>query len=98
VGRRGAVRRVRRVPGQPRSLALHRSDAGGEAADRGGVTFQNTSFRSSPRGAPRDSKSAFTRVCDALGVAGTPDPGFDPWIPACAGMSGVLLRSVADPA
>jgi putative tryptophan/tyrosine transport system substrate-binding protein len=28
--------------------------------------------RSSPRGAPRDSKSAFTRVCDALCVAGTP--------------------------
>src|SRR6266404_1427481 len=29
-------------------------------------------IRSSPRGAPRDSKSAFTRVCDALCVAGTP--------------------------
>src|SRR5262249_18966993 len=29
-------------------------------------------FGSSPRGAPRDSKSAFTRVCDALCVAGTP--------------------------
>src|SRR6516164_6783434 len=27
---------------------------------------------SSPRGAPRDSKSALTRVCDALCVAGTP--------------------------
>jgi hypothetical protein len=27
---------------------------------------------SSPRGAPRDSKSAFTRVYDALCVAGTP--------------------------
>ena len=27
---------------------------------------------SSPRGAPRDSKSAFKRVCDALCVAGTP--------------------------
>jgi hypothetical protein len=27
---------------------------------------------SSPRGAPRDSKSASTRVCDALCVAGTP--------------------------
>src|SRR6516162_9199259 len=30
------------------------------------------SVRSSPRGAPRDSRSAFTRVCDALCVAGTP--------------------------
>src|SRR6516225_2304264 len=29
-------------------------------------------IRSSPRGAPRDSKSASTRVCDALCVAGTP--------------------------
>ena len=29
-------------------------------------------LRSSPRGAPRDSKSGFTRVCDALCVAGTP--------------------------
>src|SRR6516164_9694203 len=28
--------------------------------------------RSSPRGAPRDGKSAFTRLCDALCVAGTP--------------------------
>ena len=27
---------------------------------------------SSPRGAPRDGKSAFTRVYDALCVAGTP--------------------------
>src|SRR5260370_29122667 len=27
---------------------------------------------SSPRGVPRDSKSAFTRVCDALCVAGAP--------------------------
>ena len=41
VGRRGAVRRVRRVPGQPRSLALYRRDARGEAADRGGVANQS---------------------------------------------------------
>jgi hypothetical protein len=27
---------------------------------------------SPPRGVPRDSKSAFTRVCDALCIAGTP--------------------------
>src|SRR5262245_51930145 len=37
MGRRGAVRRVRRISGQPRSLALHRRHAGGEAAERGGV-------------------------------------------------------------
>ena len=37
MGRRGAVRRELRVPRQPRALALHRRDAGGEAADRGGV-------------------------------------------------------------
>src|SRR5258708_20416556 len=37
VGRCGPVRRVRRVPRQPRSLALHRRDTGGKAADRGGV-------------------------------------------------------------
>src|SRR5262249_55135035 len=65
-------------------------------------------LRSSPRGAPRDSKSAFTRVCDALCVAGTPlrgpraaDRGV--WIPGrsaftrvcdalCAGMSGIGRR------
>ena len=54
---------------------------------------QDTLFRSSPRGAPRDSKSAFTRVCDALCVAGTPlrGPSTLPWIPAFAGMSGVSL-------
>ena len=33
---------------------------------------QRIPLGSSPRGAPRDSKSAFTRVCDALCVAGTP--------------------------
>src|SRR5262249_8795141 len=32
-------------------------------------------LRSSPRGAPRDSKSAFTRVCDALCVRGDPVAG-----------------------
>src|SRR2546429_6069502 len=37
MGRCSPVRRVRRVPRQPRSLALHGRDAGGEAADRGGV-------------------------------------------------------------
>src|SRR5262249_48105347 len=39
--------------------------------------------RSSPRGAPRDSKSASTRVCDALCVAGTPlrGPSFWPGFP-----------------
>jgi hypothetical protein len=40
------------------------------------------SVRSSPRGAPRDGKSAFTRVYDALCVAGTPLRG--PMIPAPA--------------
>src|SRR5262249_59534454 len=57
------------------------------------------SFRSSPRGAPRDSKSAFTRVCDALCVAGTslrgPSPW--PWIPAFAGMSGVCCAFGVSP-
>src|SRR5262249_34557042 len=50
------------------------------------------------RGTPRDSKSAFTRVCDALCVAGTPlrGPSFWLWIPAFAGMSGVCcaVRSI----
>ena len=38
VGRRRAVRRVVRVPGEPPALALHRRHAGGEAIDGGGVT------------------------------------------------------------
>src|SRR6266403_6066927 len=42
---------------------------GRKRADR---RFPRAKLRSSPRGAPRDSKSAFTRVCDALCVAGTP--------------------------
>ena len=37
MGRRGAVRRELRLPGQPRALALHRRHAGGEEADGGGV-------------------------------------------------------------
>ena len=37
MGRRRAVRRVRRVPRQPRALALYRRHAGGEAADGRGV-------------------------------------------------------------
>src|SRR5262245_8612856 len=47
--------------------------------------------RSSPRGAPRDSKSAFTRVCDALCVAGTA-PGCS-GIAAFAGVSGLSAAS-----
>ena len=39
MGRRRAVRRIVRLPGQPRALALHRRHARGEAADRGGVMW-----------------------------------------------------------
>jgi hypothetical protein len=51
------------------------------------LVSRNILSRSSPRGAPRDSKSACTRVCDALCVAGTPLEGpraadCGPWIPA----------------
>jgi hypothetical protein len=46
---------------------------------------------SSPRGAPRDRKSAFTRVCDALCVAGTPLRG--PMITAGGYGSRLSLRS-----
>src|SRR6185437_1038482 len=37
MGRRGAVRRELRLPRQPRALALHRRDAGGQEADGGVV-------------------------------------------------------------
>src|SRR5450830_761881 len=46
MGRRGAIRRELRVPRQPRTLALYRRDARGEAAHRGGliaVVFQRAS-------------------------------------------------------
>jgi len=46
---------------------------------------------SSPRGAPRGSKSAFTRVCDALCVAGTPLWG--PMVTAGGYGSRLSLRS-----
>jgi hypothetical protein len=37
VGRRRAVRRVRRLCREPRALALYRRDARGQTADGGGV-------------------------------------------------------------
>src|SRR5262249_12684142 len=46
MGRRRFIRRIQRISGQPRSLALHRRDAGGEAADRGGLRSQTRSFHS----------------------------------------------------
>src|SRR5215475_701655 len=45
-----------------------------EPLQHGGFPFPTVSV-SSPRGVPRDSKSAFTRVCDALCVAGGPRGG-----------------------
>src|SRR5262249_34318282 len=38
VGRRRAVRRILRLPGKPRALALHRRDPCREAADAGDVS------------------------------------------------------------
>src|SRR5262249_60644913 len=58
-----------------------------QVAQRRGVI---QAIRSTPRGATRDSKSAFTRVCDALCVAGTPLGGpISSRIPAFAGMNGI---------
>ena len=89
----------RRLPRSQFRLARKRNAAARVARshltrDCAARVSRDSLIRSSPRGAPRDSKSAFTRVCDALCVAGTPLRGprvtvCGPWIPASAGMSGV---------
>src|SRR5262245_66099430 len=45
MGRRGVVRRVLRLSGEPRSLALHRRHARGEAADAGDVRVRDANGR-----------------------------------------------------
>src|SRR6516164_5562590 len=66
---------------------------------KGGARYHcapRDTVRSSPRGAPRDSKSAFTRVCDALCVAGTPlrGPSLWLWIPSTSAFTRVFRRAM----
>src|SRR5271157_3482165 len=45
VGRRGAVRRILRIPREPRSLALYRRHPRGQTLDRGGARLTAASDR-----------------------------------------------------
>src|SRR5262249_57998882 len=72
-GRNGEVHGARGDRAPAFRTAESRKPARSRAGGGGGVDRPGfTRLLSSPRGAPRDSKSAFTRVCDALCVAGTP--------------------------